>query len=100
MKLLLVVALLVSSVPVGAQTQAETSADVLRRLLASRPRVTAAPALPRLRRIVIIRPAAPARVKQEIPRRRLDGTLLSEPRRVYGFTPHNWQWWYQRDLRR
>lgn len=106
--LLIVVALFVASVPAGAQTQAETSAAILVRLQASRPRVVPVrttqtrqeEAMRRLRRLVVARPAAPRPTPPPKPRRRLDGTLLSNPPMVQGFTPHDWQWWYQWELHR
>ncbi len=52
---------------------------------------------PRLRRVVVTRKAPPAPPPV---RRRLDGTRLDRPPRVYGFTPADWQWWYQWDVHR
>ena len=79
-------------------SRAERSAEVLRRLKASRPPVTITetshPA--GLRHVVIVRvttPPTPVQVRV-IPRR-LDGTRVTDPPMVFGFTPHDWQWWYQ-----
>ena len=53
--------------------------------------------LPRLRRQPLVSRKATA--VPAIPRR-LDGTRKDSPPIVYGFTPHDWQWWYQWEVHR
>ena len=53
--------------------------------------------LPRRPHVVVAR-KAPSKTRPA--RRRLDGTRVDRPPMVYGFTPHDWQWWYQWELHR
>ena len=89
--------------PAAAQTKAEESAEILRNLktASNMTAPTGWNTYPAgLRRVVIIRQAAPAPTAPAPVRRRLDGTRLDNPPFVYGFTPHDWQWWYQWEVHR
>ena len=96
----IIIVLLASVVPVVAQTRAEASAEVLRTLQASRPPrvMTARPT--DLHRVVIVHQPAPVAPAPLPVARRLDGTRVSDPPLVDGFTPNDWQWWYQWEVHR
>ncbi len=90
--------------PATAQTRAEDSAEILRRLKSSSNMTTSTGWTTThpvgLRRVVIIHQTAPAPVAPAPVKRRLDGTRLTDPPLVYGFTPNDWQWWYQWEVHR
>ncbi len=103
-RILTVVLLFVWVAPAAAQTRAEEAANILRNLKASS-NMTVSTGWTNthpvgLRRVVIIRQTAPAPKAPAPVRRRLDGTRLSNPPMVFGFTPHDWQWWYQWEVHR
>lgn len=104
--ILTVALLFVWVAPASAQTRAEESAEILRNLKTASNMTTSAGWTTThpvgLRRVVIIRQttSAPAPTAPAPVRRRLDGTRLDNPPMVFGFTPHDWQWWYQWEVHR
>ena len=89
-------------IPAYGQTTAAQSAEILRNLdspVNATHRQYVSVTRLRPRPVVVPRTATPA-ASAPVVERRLDGTRKSNPPMVYGFTPHDWQWWYQQEIHR